>query len=72
MSEEWTEQEEEEYWDCYEENDADLLTYFNNPELVMRDEAEEIFFLLKKHSMHTVLPLFDQMTIESLYTFLYE
>ena len=41
MSEEWIDSEEEQYWDCYDENDEDLLTYFNIPELVFRDESEK-------------------------------
>jgi hypothetical protein len=36
------------YWDCYDENDDDLLTYWNNDELVIQRESEHIFDLIKK------------------------
>jgi len=64
--------EEEMYWDCYDENDEDLLTYWNIDELVVRDEMERLFYLIKQHVSKTILPLFDRLTIEGLKDFLYK
>ncbi len=71
MSEDYIDSEDDMYWDCYDENDDDLLTYWNNDELVIQRESEHIFDLIKVTVKNTILPLFDMLTIEGLKDFLF-
>jgi hypothetical protein len=71
MSEDYIDSEDDMYWDCYDENDDDLLTYWNNDELVIQGESEHIFDLIKVTVKNTILPLFDMLTIEGLKDFLF-
>jgi hypothetical protein len=55
----------------FDENDLDLLYYHKIPILVNKEETLRIYDIIKSQTNNTVLPLFDKLSINDLFTFLF-